>query len=106
MEGGDLPEEVRIEDLLALLVRALGPPPDEDAIRRFQRIVWEGLPEDWDRKVDEILGGLAYDLEWYRPEEAALGDEEVYGYEGLERMIKEAFGRLKKRGVAVPLEPE
>lgn len=66
-------------------------------IREFQEEVWndESLQ---DQKLNEVLSELAYDLDFYEPNEQWR--EEVLGYYGnekLENVIKDAIQKLRER---------
>jgi hypothetical protein len=49
----------------------------------------------FDRKEEEILGDLAYDLDFYEPDAVKRSeDESFYGDERLEEILSEALKRL------------
>lgn len=99
------------ETIVANLVRLLTNMPLRAAQRKaliaqFQAVVWEGLPTEVDPEVRDVLGTLAYDLDFYEPQ--ASPEDRRVGYWGDERLAEEladAFERLRELGVDVPAGP-
>lgn len=61
-------------------------------ISEFQKLVWG------DPNSNEILSELAYDLDFYEPDEALRReDSSYYGDERLEEEIKSTLQRLKNQ---------
>jgi hypothetical protein len=84
------------------LIRALHGGDDREAlVREFQRQVWDSEgPED---AVWEVLGDLAYDLEFWVPNpEWRKEDLSYYGDERLEAEIRSALDKLDNLGVGDP----
>jgi hypothetical protein len=82
-----------VNDLVGMLgAILLEPHQAEELIRRFQTVVWEGLPDDVDSQVRDVFGTLAHDLDFYvpapSPEEGRLG---WWSDERLSQEVREAL---------------
>lgn len=65
-------------------------------LRRFQEAVWGEEVADADPDVDDLLGELAYDLDFYEPDPRARAeDPSFFGDERLEREVRAALDRLR-----------
>lgn len=63
-------------------------------IDEFQSEVWEGKLNGLNADVRNILGGLAYDLDYYEPDLNLRGEDG--GYYGDEKLVSEVLEALKK----------
>lgn len=62
-------------------------------ISEFQEFVWN------DDNANELLSQLAYDLDFYEPnEDLQKEDQSYYGDERLEKEIKSVIQKLKEQG--------
>lgn len=69
----------------------------EALINEFQEKVWNGGGYSTDEKINEILSELAYDLDFYEPnEEWRKEDPSYYGEERLEEEIRSTLQKLKE----------
>lgn len=93
--GGEIE---KIRDLVNLLERALSEPVGRvDAIRRFQKAIFEGSVPVNDVSAEEwqILHDLAYDLDYYEPDvRYRAEDPAFYGDERLEVELRQALEKL------------
>lgn len=66
-------------------------------IKEFQENIWNGPGYSEDEEVNEILSELAYDLDFYEPNEALrMEDLSYYGEERLTREVRTALQKLAK----------
>ena len=86
-----------LQELIDLLESALGDPFHRGEIAaRFRAIVWEGLDPSLPKAAQEVLRGLAYDLDFFEPKRDARRDSVLYGHQRLEREIREALEKLRE----------
>jgi len=85
-----------LNELRLLLEKALHDPVGRAKhIQRFQTIVWNAEELDSRPDVDELLRELAYNLDYYQPDERIRADEpSLYGDEQLEDEIRSVLSRL------------
>jgi len=104
---------VDVTKLIPLLQSALTEPSKrEDAISQFQNAVLgcpepvHLIPETLGSRKDaiwEILGDLAWDLDFYEENPSwRRQDPSYYGEERLAQEILDAFEKLRKKGVNIP----
>ena len=68
----------------------------QELIKTFQERVWNGDDYSSNKRVNEILSELAYDLDFYQPNESLRKESpSYYGQERLEKEIKEAIEKIK-----------
>lgn len=73
-----------------------------ELIKFFQNEIWDDESIQ-DEKLNEILSGLAYDLDFYEPnEEWRKEDPSYYGNDRLEEEIKKAIQKLQEQS---PIKP-
>ena len=73
-------------------------------INEFQEEVWNGEGYSNDEKINEILGELAYDLDFYEPNaEWRKESPSYYGKERLEQEIRSTLQKLKEYKAASKL---
>lgn len=65
-------------------------------VKAFQKIVWEEKPfENQDKSFEDIVGTLAYDLEYYEPDEPKRKqDASYYADDKLHEVIKEGLEKI------------
>lgn len=68
----------------------------EALINEFQEKVWNGTGYSADERINEILIELAYDLDFYEPNEDWRKDDPSYYGERLKQEIHSALKKLKK----------
>ena len=96
-------------ELINLLVKVLEAPEKKELfISPFKKIIWNEINfDEKDKWLDELFGTLAYDLDYYEPNEKCRAeDKSYYGDEKLTQTIISAFIELKKGRVKLPLKAE
>ena len=94
-----------LEILIELLNEALAHPGRrQESIEKFQASMWKKppytAPAAW---IQEILGDLAYDLDFYEPDlESRQEDPSYFGDDQAEEKIRSALLKLKAGGIPVP----
>ena len=90
---------MNLEKLRLLLEKALSDRSRRvEHVERFQAIVWDAEKLDHRPGVEETLRELAYDLDYYQPNERARAeDSSLYGDDRLEDKIRSALSRLPDR---------
>jgi len=93
----------QIAELVAALNEILLPSSDRRAIvARFQNVVWLGLEEGLSAEIQDVLGDLAYDFDFFDPDAASRSDgPEYFGHDRLVRVVKEGLERLRRVGVEI-----
>jgi len=84
------------QELIALLVQALREPSRRlEHVKRFQELVWDTKRIGSDPEIQRMLRDVAYDLDFYEPDERARAeDPSLYGDTCLVREIEQALQRL------------
>ena len=66
-------------------------------IKEFQERIWNGKDYEHDKNINEILSELAYDLDFYEPNEEWRKESlSYYGEDRLKEEIKSALGKIEK----------
>ena len=87
---------MNLKQLRLLLEKALSDQSRRaEHVKQFQMIVWDAGELDHRPEVDEKLRELAYDLDYYQPNERIRAeDPSLYGDERLEDEIRSALTSL------------
>ena len=68
----------------------------QELIKAFQERVWNGENYSSDERINEVLSDLAYDLDFYEPNETLRKESpSYYGNKRLEKEITEALEKIK-----------
>jgi len=88
------------ESLINILLRALHEREQRpELVKKFQEIVWNDPLPHSDEGAWHIFGDLAYDLDFYVPDEGARKEDPAYfGDNRLEEEIRSVLDELKRRG--------
>jgi hypothetical protein len=86
-----------MHELIGLLQRMLGDPDRRlEHVKSFQTAVWDSERLDADAAAIEVLRDLAYDLDFFEPDDRArAADPALYGHARLEAEVGSALERLR-----------
>lgn len=92
-----------VDTLLLLIQTALHSKKDRcRAIKEFQQIVWNEQIDVVDFPIKEIFVELAYDLDYYEPEDIKRQcDSSYYGNDRLEQELMGTLYKLREIGAIV-----